>query len=368
MTTVAILPGSRSQRPRLTLRRACVVNCSRLPRYDRNKQYNLGAAKLADWLRNEGWAVDERAPHEVDGLFALGYDLVCLSVIFSWHAPIARDIALRVKGSSEVWCGGPGMSALAAWWRAETGLECTVGLDSRFERQRGDYWRCFASRGCPVGCSFCIVPKIEGREFTLDWDFYPAPVLSDNNLSATPVGFQEHIIRRYRDAGVRLERAESGFEPRTFDGGTLERWRPLMSRADAWRFAFDEQREAGDVARMMSLMRDIPARRKQVYVLIGNEPIESCLERALNIIDWGGEPYCQPVMRLNVLSRRDLWVRHDWTQQLLRDFARFFNKHIWRGPGGSRRSIADYRPRPNEPAPFTRFSPSGGRFAMAGAA
>ena len=142
--------------------RTLVINCSA-------PHYNLGAHKLADWLRTHG---DDVTYAEGDpGLFAYGYDRVCLSVIFSWHAPLARSIALRVKRHAEVWCGGPGMFTLGHWWRQETGLVCVRGLDPRFERQRGTYRMTFASRGCPVGCSFCIVPQLEGRSFTLDWDF-----------------------------------------------------------------------------------------------------------------------------------------------------------------------------------------------------
>ena len=86
--------------------RLLVINCSA-------PHYNLGARQTADWLRTQG---DEVTSCDGDpGLFAYGYDRVCLSVIFSWHAPIARSIALRVKRNAEVWCGGPGMfTALGA--------------------------------------------------------------------------------------------------------------------------------------------------------------------------------------------------------------------------------------------------------------
>ena len=208
--------------------KALVVNCSKeMTRANRERTfYNLGAAKMADWLRSEGWDVTEVAGDP--GLFAIGYDLVALSVIFSWHAKTARDIALRVKDQSEVWCGGPGIAALGKWWTQQTGLEATIGLDQRFELQRGDYRMTFASRGCPVGCWFCIVPKIEGLDFTLDYDFQPAPILCDNNLSGLPVEFQEHIIRRYQETGTPLGDANSGFEPRSFDEGTYRRWELIL--------------------------------------------------------------------------------------------------------------------------------------------
>ncbi len=323
-----------------------VVNCS----YEAKKStagslagYSLGAAKLAEWLRQEGHRV-LTFPGD-PGMFSLGYDLVCLSVVFSWHAPIAREIAMRVKGNSEVWCGGPGMNRLGKWWQQETGLECERNLDMRFEQQPGDYLATFASRGCPVGCSFCIVPVLEGLEQTLYWDFQPAPILCDNNLSALPDDFQEHIIRRYKESGVVLKDANSGFEPRTFTEQTYNRWRDILK--GPWRFAFDETSEEQYVKPMAAILKDVPASRKRVYVLIGNEPIEACQERARKVIEWGCEPYCQPVMRLNVLDRDNLWIRHDWTKQKLKDFARYFNRYLWRSV-----PLDDYKPRQGEPAPF----------------
>ena len=283
------------------MKRALVVNCS-------TPHYNLGACKLSHWLSEHGYHTTSMEGDP--GLFGYDHKLVCLSVIFSWHAPLARDIALRVKHHAEVWCGGPAMRALAGWWQRETGLSVCLGLDWRFERQRGHYTMTFASRGCPTGCWFCVVPLIEGRTFTLDWDFVPSPVLCDNNLSALPVDFQTHIISRYQDSGVALLDANSGFEPRYFDGGTYERWQPVLR--GPWRLAFDELEEADAVSNMLGILREVPARRKQVYVLIGNEPMGSCYERCRKVIEWGGEPYCQPFMPLNTLERRPS-VRHDWS-------------------------------------------------------
>jgi hypothetical protein len=315
---------------------AIIVNCSK-------GHYNLGARKLADWLSGDGHNV--RYFDGDPGLFGLDADLVALSVIFSWHAPIARQIALRMKATADIWCGGPGMMALVKWWQKETGLECSASIDARFDRQRGDYLATFASRGCPVNCWFCVVPKLEGREFTLDWDFAPAPMLCDNNLSALPVDFQDHIIRRYQETDTPLKDANSGFEPRTFDEGTYRRWKSILR--GPWRFAFDEQREAADVERMMKILRAENSKRKRVYVLVGNEPIESCYERATKVLEWGGEPYCQPVMPLNALDKEHLIVRHDWTHQRLKDFARYFNRFLWKYT-----PLNEYNNRKYGPAPF----------------
>jgi hypothetical protein len=319
--------------------RAIVINCS-------HPRYNLGAAKLRDWLLREGWDVAADPQSGDPGAFVANHDLVALSVIFPWDAPRAAEIASRVRTHADVWCGGPGVAALGAWWRDQTGgLEIVKGIDQRFDRQRGDYRATFASRGCPVNCSFCIVPRIEGTGFSLDWDFQPAPILCDNNLSALPVEFQEHIIARYRETHVKLLDANSGFEPAAFDEATYERWRGILR--GPWRFAFEEQREAAAVQRMMRILSTVRARRKQVWTLVGNEPMADCWERALNVRDWQGEPYCQPLRRLNALSRDEFWVRHDWTPSRLRDFARFHIRRLWR-----KVPIEDYRPRRNEPPPF----------------
>lgn len=331
--------------------KAVVVNCSL--RNSGDPHYNLGARKLADWLRTQG---HQTTYYDGDpGMWELDADLMCLSVIFSWHAPIAREIALRMKTRSEVWAGGPGMFALANWWKQETGLEIVRGLDQRFDKQRGHYEMTFASRGCPVNCSFCIVPRIEGTTFTFDPEFIPALKLCDNNLSALPVEYQEHIIARYRAFKQPLEDANSGFEPRYFDEGTYQRWKPLLDETYApWRFALDEMRELADVERMMRILKDVPRSRKRVYCLVGNEPVEMCYERAQKIIECGGEPWCQFVLPLNWLGDPGkVKIRHDWqSYQRGKDFCRYYNRKGWRSF-----AIWKYEPRRYEPRPFAYLEP-----------
>src|SRR5258708_37822500 len=121
----------------------------------------------------------------------------------------------------------------------------------------------FASRGCSLKCSFCIVPRLEGDLVTLP-DFEPKPVLCDNNLSALPAAYQKHIIERYTRAAMPLLDANSGFEPTTFDDEVFARWKPIVK--GPWRFGFDEATEADAVRRVCHMLRDVAARKKQVYV------------------------------------------------------------------------------------------------------
>jgi hypothetical protein len=327
-----------------------VVNCSA-------PHYNLGTAKLVNWFRDRGHSVDmdvieKRARRSKSARYPKklhGYDLVCLSVIFSPDAPDAARVARIVKAHSDVWCGGPGIWALGrqGWWKRETGLDCVVGIDPTFDQQKGNYLFTRASLGCDEACWFCNVPTFEGKEFTLLPDFQLAPILTDNNLSALPVEYQRHIIERYEKGGVPLVDANSGFAPRHFDADTYHRWKPLLDRTRApWRFALDEMIELPEAGAVLDLLKDEPSYRKRVYVLIGNEPVRACYERLRFVIDRGGEPHCQYVWPLNYLGG-PLWEKYDWTEQLGIDFCRYVNLHLWRNT-----EIWDYRPRVAGKAPF----------------
>lgn len=251
-------------------------------------------------------------------------DTAYLSVVFSWRLPDAYQLAIWYREHGyRVHAGGPGMFARRDFLKgvAELGGDLVDALSHHNPRAT------IASRGCPVGCYFCIVPKMEGLTFTLLPDFTPRPILCDNNLSALPVEYQEHIIEKYHSTGTPLEDANSGFEPRTFDEGTFARWSEI--NRGPWRFAYDEMREREDVYRVTQILRDVPAYRKRVYVLIGNEPMDACLGRIAETIQWGCEPYAQPLIALNSLRRKPM-VRFDWSEQKLQDVTRWVNRWLWR--------------------------------------
>ena len=77
------------------------------------------------------------------------------------------------------------------------------------------------------------------------------------------------------------------------------------------------------------MLKDVSPKKKRVYVLIGNEPFSECMERIQFVLDNGGEPHVQPLMKLNALAKEH-WVRFDWTAQKLIDVARWANRRVWR--------------------------------------
>ncbi|MGH9640915.1 MAG: hypothetical protein ACRD3Q_00675 [Terriglobales bacterium] len=261
-------------------------------------------------------------------------DVAYLSVAFTWKLREARDRARWYRSLGyRVRAGGP------ATFRPAGHLAdvAELGGDLPDAVRRHNPAATIASRGCPVGCWFCIVPPMEGKTFTLLPDFPVRPVLCDNNLSALPADYQQYIVSRYQAAAVPLLDANSGFEPRTFDRAVYERWRPILK--GPWRFAFDDWDEAVPVIEVLDMLKDLSPKRKRVYVLIGNEPFAECMARLHYVLGPDshvgvarkprGEPHVQPLMKLNALEK-EYWVRFDWTEKLLRDVARWANRRIWR--------------------------------------
>lgn len=247
-----------------------------------------------------------------------------LSIAFTWrlNEAYSRACWYRAQGYT-VRAGGPGIFT-RKHFLADV---AEIGGDYPDAIARHNPLATFASRGCPVGCWFCIVPKMEGKSFTLLPDFPVRPVLCDNNLSALPLDYQRHIVKRYRSADVPLLDANSGFEPRTFTDEIFELWREI--NRGPWRFAYDDCAERPYVEATMKILRAVSPRRKRVFVLIGNEPFDACMGRIREVIAWGGEPHVQPYMKLNALEKKP-HVRFDWSAQMLRDVTRWSNRYLWK--------------------------------------
>lgn len=256
-------------------------------------------------------------------------DICYLSVAFTWKLDEAYSRAIFAKAlGKKVIAGGPALFLVKMQHELADVAEIGKEYPDAIAHHNGA--ATIASRGCPVGCWFCIVPAMEGREFTLLPDFPVRPILCDNNLSALPADYQDHIIERYRTTGTKLLDANSGFEPMTFTPDVYARWRDLLNAGGGpWRFAYDETKERDQVHAVMRMLADEPQKRKRVYVLVGNEPYAECMVRIREVIANGCEPHVQPYIKLNALDRVP-HVRFDWTLQKLKDVARWANGFVWK--------------------------------------
>jgi hypothetical protein len=262
-----------------------------------------------------------------------------LSVAFSWRLGEARKLAEQYRNAGcRVIAGGPGTFIQRKFIEDVAEVPALTSVNSQIRDIISTHHPLAtrASYGCPVGCWFCIVPKMDGKHFTLLPDFPVRPILCDDNLSALPAAYQQHIVDRYVAAGVPLIDANSGFEPATFDEEVFRRWKPILK--GPWRFGYDEKTEGENVERVFRMLKDVSPRKKQVYTMIGHEPFDVCMDRIRRVIAWGGEPYAQPFIKLNALVKEP-HIRHDWTPQKLRWVQRWVNRHLWR-----KTAFADYDP------------------------
>jgi hypothetical protein len=294
--------------------------------------YNLGLAKLADYLTAQGWQVARASQ-----VYPLtdDVDLYALSVVWSWDVPRLIELTRRVPRGRATWIGGPGITALAEYIARETGIRPVVGPDARFEHQPGHYAQTRTTRGCPVNCAFCIASKMDGREIREYRDFNLAPVIIDDNILRASWEHQEHVVARL--AAQYTARAcvdfNSGFDPAVFTRAHYDLYSRLPLKT--WRLAFDDEREADDVERMIRLLRTrgVPQNKIAVYVLIGfNDTPPHSLARARRVIEWGGEPRVQAYRPLTWLDARTPFVnaRLGWDAETVTAMPRYFYGYHWR--------------------------------------
>lgn len=273
-----------------------------------------------------------------------------LSVAFSWFADHAEQRALSYRMLDwKVVVGGPGLFLLQKA-KIRHGLFDIAEYGATYPEAvlHHNPDATIASRGCPgMGteaapkpCSFCIVPPMEGTTFKLLSDFTPRPILCDNNLSALPADYQDYIIRRYQEAGVKLKDANSGFEPVTFTEAVYRRWKPIINAGGGpWRFGYDTLKERAQALSVMKMIKEEKANCKRPYVLIGNEPKEACVQRIMECLEMGCEPHVQPEIKLKA-NEKKYWVRFDWTSQELKRVQKWVNSFAFRSC-----RLKDFNPR-----------------------
>jgi hypothetical protein len=303
-----------------------LINCS-------YPNYNLGLEKMKVFFGPRA-----RESRSLD-LFNQDCDGVILSAIFSWHVPFAiRQAQAAINMGKKVIIGGGGTYQLRHWIQKETGLTPYFKPHADLERVDAQFKMVYFTRGCIEHCFFCIVPKIEGHAISINPVSRPARVLLDNNLSEIPRQYQEHIVEKYLSAGTKSVDANSGFEPKGITPEMVELFDKLPLRW--WRVGFDELAEESQFIESIRVIKAHSKKPIRVYTMIGHEPIEACRYRCEKVIAMGCEPVPQPYIELRAKTKTPT-VMHDWTDQSLRDFARFFYMPgLWR-----KLKLEDYSPR-----------------------
>lgn len=187
-------------------------------------------------------------------------DALHLSVVFTWHLPEAREIAINSK--KKVVVGGPAVRLMPDYLDDVAKVQHTTIYPAM---QMHNPFATKTSDGCPNNCSFCAVPRCEGNLIERkSWEI--KPIVCDNNLPACSKKHIRRVIKSlmplpYVDFNQGLE-AEL-FTP-WFADQLLKLNNPII------RFAFDHISEESKVMQAVELAQRKGFKNIQCYVLFNH--------------------------------------------------------------------------------------------------
>lgn len=293
---------------------------------------NLALAKLAAWHHARGDDVELRRVRRVEDLRPrLGdpaWGRVYGSLIFERTAPLARAAAaqypsIELGGTGWAFEGGvqvratelpPEVAAMRPDFSIYPGFEASLG---------------YSQRGCRFKCSFCVVPRLEGRPraesslreiwrgppwprhiILLDNDFFGGPNWRDVIEEARAGAFKISLIQGINARLLSEEAADALASIKLMD--TKFRRRRIYT---AWDGRRDENVLFRGLERLTKPGRFSPD-MLMVYMLIGHEPGETHADRDYRrrkLREFGARPYPMPYVRTPELVAFQRWVvrRHD---------------------------------------------------------
>lgn len=231
-----------------------------------------------------------------------------------------------------------------------TGVDLALTLEQvGIETRRQDYslypkWRQsigFTQRGCRLRCSFCVVPRKEGKvrgEMSIAelWRGNPHArelILLDNDFFGQPAWRER--VREIREGAFKVS-FNQGINARFLTDETAEAVASMDYRDDsmkvrriytAWDNRKDEDRLFAGLNRLVKY--GVKPDHIMVYMLVGywpGETIRDCLYRQSRLRDFGSRPYPMPFTRTKELVGFQRWVvgaydkRFSWEQWAAADY------------------------------------------------
>lgn len=266
-------------------------------------------------------------------------DIIYVTSLFTWAwKPVWEAVQCysRLFPRSELWLGG-----LYASLMPEHALLCGVhpkrifkGVFHDAEDLRPDYslvpeWNSkmsgsviFSSRGCVNRCTFCAVPRIEGKLSSekstikhLIWPGHKRVILFDNNFLASS-GW-ESILREIEDLGLYVD-FNQGLDARLITEHVAERISEV--RVDRFiRLSYDYSGMEAHVKRAIELLqaRGISGRNILVYTLYNfTDTPQDLFVRIRNTLSWGAVSYPMRYQPTNALSK-NTYVARNWDKRRL---------------------------------------------------
>ena len=243
-------------------------------------------------------------------------DTAYISVPFTWDLPAVYQRAVWLRASGyKVRAGGPAVMLMPKYL---SDVADTAGEVDALPRHNPD--AVFTSRGCVRRCPFCAVWRIEGELRELE-DWEPRPIVCDNNLLACSMAHFDRVIDRLKPlSGVDFNQ---GLDARLLTKHHADRLGELNCIV---RLAWDWTPLESEFRKAVAMLRKggTPKSRMRVYVIIGyKDTPEDALYRLQAVRGMGLMPNPMRYNPLDVL-RRDNYVGENWTDDLLRQYMRYW--------------------------------------------
>jgi hypothetical protein len=247
-------------------------------------------------------------------------DTVFVSAVFSWNAQKAymRCVALRSEGY-HVRAGGQAVNQNPAMF-AEFDTSGEVNALSHHNPDAT-----FTSRGCIRNCSFCLVPKLEGKLIELD-DWEVKPIICDNNLLATSQAHFDKVIDRLLEKRLTKIDFNQGLDARILTTHHASRFSELPKDTIirlAWDNIKTEKLYLEGFEKLV--MAGIKTKQIRTYVLIGYKDTPADARYRLEKVrELGALPNPMRYQPLDAM-RRNSYVGESWTNELLTRYMRYWS-------------------------------------------
>jgi len=314
------------------------------PPYKR-KYPPLGLAKIATYQQRRGANV-EFSRNVIPGDF----DLVCMTSLFTSDSDKVIDqaqMAEFILPGVPVLIGGVYASLMEKHLQnAAPAAAIFAGYSPKLDLCVPDYsinweieepWDRFAflftTRGCPNRCAYCAVWRLEPETWICpNWrdhipDDKPYVIISDNNLSAAPLGHIRELIDFLVERKKRVV-FDNGLDCKLITEEIAAELARLRYTRHGMRLAFDRIEEDGVFQAAVRRLLDagVPKSQIMAYVLFNfkDSPQEADY-RMRECANLGIRPYPQQYQPLNRKSRTEpAYVGRQWTLRLVRAFRGFW--------------------------------------------
>jgi len=276
----------------------------------------LGLLKLASYYRLQGNSVELirgcSFPHKKP-------DKVCVTSLFTWGWKEVWEAVRYYKSlfpSAEICLGGIYASLMPEHAKLSGADQVHIGLVKEAEDLLPAYdlvpqWQwsiLFASRGCPNHCSFCAVPRLEGRlnscKASIKHLVYPGHkrlILWDNNILASPSW--NSVVAEAQELGIAVD-YNQGLDARLV---TSEVARTLSKlKMPCVRLAYDFKVKGKYVKKAIELVISTGIRGREIFVYVlynFNDTPDDFFERVRDVLTWGAVVFPMRFEPLDSMTR-----------------------------------------------------------------